>query len=116
MMRIYFSVAMLGMAAALAGCNETGGGPIASAPPPASPAGASTAAFSLPDGTPCANEIGRYQSVVKADLETGNVEQRVYDQIQREMARAAAACSAGKGGEAHRIVASSKSSHGYRAG
>ena len=97
-------------AVALAGCNANGemAGPTATAPIVVS-------SFHLPDGAACTGEINKYESVVKSDLDTGNVEQKVYDQIQHELARAASACSAGKGGEAHSIVASSKARHGYRA-
>lgn len=114
MRRTHVCIAAAGIALALAGCNETAGGMVASAPPP--PEASRQTALALPSGTACANEIDRFQAVVKGDLETGNVAQRVYDQIQGEMSRAASACSAGKGGEAHSIVASSKARHGYRAG
>lgn len=111
MMRICVSLAALGAAVALAGCNEaTGGvtaGPVLSAPAPL--------AMNLPAGMACSHEIGQYETVVKSDLATGNVEQVVYDKIQIEMAHAASACAAGRGGEAHALVVSSKASHGYRA-
>ena len=112
MMRIYASLAALGVAVSLAGCNETAGGAMAG-PVVSSPV--SPVALALPPGATCSNEIGRYDTVVKADLATGNVEQKVYDQIQRDVARAASACAAGRGGEAHAIVAGSKTAHGYRA-
>lgn len=104
------AAAGLASALALAGCNETGGMP---GPSAASPIAVSS--FNLPPGAACTKEIGAYQTVTKSDLDTGNLEQKVYDQIQHELARAATACSAGKGGEAHSIVATSKSKHGYRA-
>lgn len=110
-MRKKLPLALVVMSIGLAGCNESGGGlgptTAATSTPPSS--------FGLPAGAPCSGEIGRYDAVVKDDLRTGNVEQKVYDQIQRELGRAAAACSAGKGGEAHAIVAASKEKHGYRA-
>ena len=110
MTRFRISLIAIGAVAALSGCNETGGmaGPTASAP-------IAVSSFHMPLGAPCTVEIDRYETVVKGDLDTGNVEQKVFDQIQYEMARAASACSAGKGGEAHAIVASSKAQHGYRA-
>lgn len=112
MKRICLSLAALGAAVALAGCNETVGGamagPVASAPGVA-------ASLRLPPGAPCTREIDHYETIVKADLDTGNVEQKVYDQIQKDVSRAAAACSAGKGGEAQTILSSSKTRHGYRA-
>ena len=65
--------------------------------------------FHLPAGRAVHQaEIGTFQNILKSDLDTGNVEKTVYDQIQHELARAAGACSAGKGGEAHSIIASSK--------
>jgi hypothetical protein len=109
-MRNWFCFVGLGMAVSLAGCNETTGGaispPVASAPSPG--------LVALPPGAPCSTEIERYETVVKADLATGNVEQQVYDKIQMEVARASNACAAGNGGEALVILASSKKSHGYR--
>lgn len=104
--------AVLTFALALAGCNEING---AGPGPETSAAGVVPTQYRLPPGAPCSGEISRYQAVVASDLQTGNVEQKVYDQIQRELARASAACSAGHGGEAHSIVASSKARHGYRA-
>ena len=95
-------------ALALAGCNEGGPGPVAAAPPPIE-------AMSLPANASCSNEIKRYEDILKADLDTGNVEQRVYDIIQSEMTSAGRACSAGNGREAHAIIARSKAAHGYRA-
>ena len=100
----------IGAALALAGCNEGAG---MAGSNMASPIAVTS--LNLPPGAPCTKEIGTYQTVVKGDLDTGNVEQKVYDQIQHELSRAASACSAGKGGEAHSIVAASKEKHGYRA-
>ena len=112
MTRIVLASALIVGALGLAGCNGTSGGDVV---PTTGAATAPTSGFGLPPGAPCSGEIGRYDAVVKDDLRTGNVEQKVYDQIQRELARAAAACTAGKGGEAHAIIASSKGKHGYRA-
>lgn len=111
MMRMCLCIAALAAAAALAGCNENAGvmaEPIAAAP--ISPVDAS-----LPHDAPCSGEISRFRTIVKADLNTGNLEQKVYDKIERDLSRAALACSAGKGGEAHAIVANSKARNGYRA-
>lgn len=112
MTRAVVTLAALAAAVALAACNETSG---EGAAPVTAAATAPGSRFALPPGTPCAGEINRYEAVVSDDLRTGNVERKVFDQIQKELSRAAAACSAGKGGEAHAIVASSKSRHGYRA-
>lgn len=109
MTRLSLPLVLALAALGLAGCESGGDGmaPTTAATAPSS--------FGLPPGAPCSGEIGRYEAVVKDDLRTGNLEQKVYDQIQKELARAASACSAGKGGEAHAIVATSKSKHGYRA-
>ena len=112
MIRFVLPLAALAACLALAGCNETNGDGM---PPATAAATAPPSSFGLPPGAPCSGEIGRYDAVVKDDLRTGNVEQNVYEQIQRELTRAVAACSAGKGGEAHALVAASKSRHGYRA-
>ena len=111
-LRLLLAAALLaGAGALLAGCMETG------MPTPVTAASAPVAGtgLRLPPGAPCSGEIGRFQAVVKDDLETGNVEQRVYDQIQGDLGRAAAACSAGRGGESHAIIAATKARHGYRA-
>ena len=71
------------------------------------------AAQKLPPGVGCAEVIGSYQGIVKSDLATGNVEQKVYDAIERELNNAAAACQAGQDGKARAIVAASKERHGY---
>ena len=113
MSRVHVILAALGCALALAACNETSanmGGPETSVATSAAPS-----SLRLPPGAPCAGEINRFQDVVKGDLDTGNVERKVYDQIEADLNRAAAACSSGKGGEAHAIVAASKARHGYRA-
>ncbi len=111
-MRVPVLLAALALSSALAGCNELGGGApettVASAPVPSS-------GSTLPPGAPCSGEINRFQAVAKDDLATGNVEKKIYAQIQADIGRAAAACSAGRGGEAHAIIAASKARHGYRA-
>ena len=43
----------------------------------------------------------------------GHVGQSVYNEIQREISAAAAACAAGKDGEASSMVSASKRRHGY---
>ena len=110
MTRMFLTLTALGMAVALGACNEPSGGagPVVSAP-------IGPTAYKLPQGAGCTGEINRYQDVLKSDLETGNVEQKVYNDIQREMTRAASACEAGREGEARSIIAASKRAHGYRA-
>ncbi len=110
MLRIYVSIALVAAAVALGGCNETSGGPGLVAASPVVPS-----SYHLPAGAPCSNEIDAYQAVVAHDLTTGNVEQKVADQIHVEVSRAASACSAGQNSQAHALIASSKARHGYRA-
>lgn len=99
-------------ALALCGCNQDA--PVASAPPPPPPQGAPAADFSnLPPGAPCSDKINRYQSVLVGDHRTGNVNDSVFAQIENELTEAAAACSAGRGGEALGLVRASEDKHGY---
>ncbi len=98
-------------ALALCGCNQDA--PVASAPPPP-PQAAPAADFSnLPPGAPCSDKINRYQSVLLGDHQTGNVNDSVFAQIENELTEAAAACSAGHGGEALGLVRASEDRHGY---
>lgn len=69
--------------------------------------------FRLPEGAGCSGDIARWQAVQANDYASGNVNLRVYNQIQNEIARAAQACSARHDGEARRLIASSKARHGY---
>lgn len=110
MARSRVSFAIVAAAIALAACNETNGavGPVVSSPVVPS-------AYHLPAGAPCSTEIDTYQAVVAHDLQTGNVEQKVAEQIHSEVSRAAAACSSGQNSQAHALIASSKARHGYRA-
>ncbi len=100
---------------ALASCNSTPAPQaVAAAPPqqravsPITPQG-----FTLPDGAGCSGAIARYRAVIANDHDTGNVGDKVYQQIESEISTASAACAAGKDGEALRLVAASKSRHGY---
>ena len=96
-------VALPLLAASLAACNRT------SASPPA----ATTAAAPMPGGAGCAGEIARFQAVLKSDVDTGNVNRKVYDRAEPQLNRASAACAAGRDGEAHAILASTKRQFGY---
>jgi hypothetical protein len=69
----------------------------------------------LPEGAACTNDLNHYQTVLDADVGTGNVNRSVYDQIEIDLGRAANACAAGHDGEARAIVRSTKLRHGYRA-
>ena len=95
----------------LCGCNQ--GTPAASVPPPPQAAPAAAKFANLPAGAACTEKIHRYQSVLTADESTGNVEQKVYDQIESELTQAATACAAGRDREALGLVHSSEVRHGY---
>jgi hypothetical protein len=101
-------------AIALGGCNQTSGSsaPVAAVAPqaPAPPNWPK-----LPDGAACTNDLNHYQTVLGADVGTGNVNRSVYDQIETDLDRAANACAAGHDGEARAIIRSTKLQHGYRA-
>jgi hypothetical protein len=66
----------------------------------------------LPEAA-CTARLERYQEVVSADRRTGNVNASVYAQIERELSRAAAACSAGRDREALSLIRQSQARHGY---
>ena len=101
-------------ALALGGCNQTSGStaPVATAAPqaPAPPNWPK-----LPEGAACTNDLTHYQTVLDADVGTGNVNRSVYDQIETELVAAANACAAGHDSEARAIIRTAKLKHGYRA-
>ncbi len=61
----------------------------------------------------CNERLDRYQAVVGDDHRTGNVNQSVYVQIERELSRATAACAAGREAEALSLIHESEKRHGY---
>jgi hypothetical protein len=95
---------------ALAGCKSAS--PVASNAPET---GVAQLASQGASGGGCAGEIARYSAVMKSDFDTGNVNKSVYGQVEKEIARAEAACSAGRDSEAIGLVRASKSRHGYPA-
>jgi hypothetical protein len=101
-------------AIALGGCNQTSGSsaPVAAVAPhaPAPPNWPK-----LPESAACTNELNHYQTVLDADVGTGNVNRSVYDQIETDLGRAANECAAGHDGDARAIIRSTKLQHGYRA-
>ena len=101
-------------ALSLAGCNSTGPAPGAAPPTPGSIVVAPPN-FQMPQGSGCAGAIARYRAVQDDDLAMGQIAQSVYDQIRREIAAAAVACSAGRDGEARAMVLASRKRHGYPA-
>ena len=101
-------------AIAISGCNQTSGSsaPVAAVAPqaPAPPDWPK-----LPEGAACTHDLNHYQTVLDADVGTGNVNRSVYDQIETDLSRAANECAAGHDGEARAIIRSTKLQHGYRA-
>ncbi|MGH6796482.1 MAG: hypothetical protein ACREDH_15095 [Methylocella sp.] len=69
----------------------------------------------MPEGAACTHDLTHYQTVLDADVHTGNVNRAVYDQIETDLSRAANACAAGHDGEARAIIRSTKLRHGYHA-
>ncbi len=70
---------------------------------------------SLPEHAACTKDLNHYQTVLDADVGTGNLNRSVYDEIEIDLGRAAAACAGGRDGEARAIIRSTKVRHGYRA-
>jgi hypothetical protein len=106
-------VGILLAALALGGCNRT----MATAPvAPAVPQGPARPVWpSLPESAACAKELSHYQTVLDADVGTGNLNRSVYEEIEADLSRAANACANGNDGEASAIIHSTKIKHGYRA-
>lgn len=114
MLRISLSMAVLGAATVLGGCNQTSDAPAPTvvATAPAGPAQPNWPP--LPQGAACTSDLNQYQKVLNADVGTGNVNRSVYDKIETELLPAAQACAAGRDGEARNIIHASKQRHGYR--
>ena len=100
-MKIVTPALLLTGALLLAACNQTATTP------------ASTSVMATPAGTGCRGEIDRYRAVMSNDLAMGHVNQSVYNRVDREVAQAEAACSAGRDAEAIRMVNATKARHGY---
>jgi hypothetical protein len=98
---------------ALAGCKSAS--PVAGNAPETGVAQLASQSASPQSGGGCSGEIARYSTVMKNDFDTGNVNKSVYGQFQSEIARAQAACSAGRDSEALGLVRASKTRHGYPA-
>jgi hypothetical protein len=109
-----FPAMVLLAALGLAACNQTASSPgLVASTDPRAPAPPNWP--KLPDGAACTGELTHYQTVLDADVSTGNVNRSVYDEIETELVRAANACAAGKDSEARAMIRSAKVKHGYRA-
>src|SRR6516165_6789344 len=80
-------------AIALGGCGQSRPMPAAVAVPqaPVRPAWPS-----LPENAACTKELTQYQTVLDADVSTGNLNRSVYEEIEADLTRAASACANGK--------------------
>ncbi|GJE08971.1 MULTISPECIES: hypothetical protein [Methylobacterium] len=67
----------------------------------------------LPTGSGCGPAIARTQAVVDSDVATGNLNQPVGARFSGDLAKASAACAAGREGEALALLSAAKSRYGY---
>ncbi len=113
MRRILLSTAVVAAAAALCGCYQSQ--PYVG--PAATPSSGVAAPVwpDLPPTAACTDKLNTYQKVLTSDVTTGNLNQKVYDEIESDLSRAASACAAGKDGEALNIIHATKEKHGYHA-
>ena len=115
-------IAALAIVAVLvAGCNSTPAPNAAALQPVSQPPLQQTGAapgvtptnFRLPEGTGCAGDVARWRAIQDNDLNTGHVSRSVYDRITVDIDSAAAACAAGRSGEASAMVRASRLRNGY---
>jgi len=104
--------ALILAALTLAACNTTA--------PPAAPEPAAVAVTpqgaDLPQGGGCDGHLARYRAVQEQDKAMGHVADKVYAQIQTEIAAAAAECSAGHDAKSEAMIRASEVKHGYPTG
>ena len=112
MTKLSYTLSLLLLASALSGCNSTRSAP----PEPQLRSNVTPSTFRMPEGGGCSGDVARYRAVIDNDVTSGNVNQSVSNTINDEIDQAAAACSAGKDGEARALVRASKSRHGYPGG
>ncbi|MBO0734819.1 MAG: hypothetical protein J2P49_11015 [Methylocapsa sp.] len=98
-------------ALALSGCAR----PVAPAMAAVAPGPARPAWPALPENAACTKDLNHYQALIDTDVSTGMLNRTVYDAIQMDMSRAAAACANGKNSEALAILRTTKVKHGYSA-
>jgi hypothetical protein len=112
-----FLIAALCAASAVGGCNRTASSPTAGPDPGAGPASSASAPSDwpkLPEGVACTEDIERFQTILKSDVDKGYINRPVYEQVVPELRTAAEACAAGRGAEARKLVQASKKRYGYR--
>jgi len=96
---------------ALSGCAR----PIAPAVAALPPAPARPAWPALPENAACTKDLNHYQALIDTDVSAGMLNRSVYNAIEMDMSRAAAACAEGKDSEALAILRTTKVKHGYKA-
>ncbi|WP_132254580.1 hypothetical protein [Methylobacterium segetis] len=106
--RLSLSLVATALLAGLAGaCQPKAAAPVVAAATPAP--------VSVPPAGPgCGPNIARTQAVVDSDVATGNLNQPVGARFSADLARASAACAAGREGEALGLLAAAKTRYGYR--
>ena len=95
---------------ALAACQ-----PQAAAPPPQ--AGIQTvtpSTFRMPESSGCAGEVDRFRAIMDNDLQMGHVAASVHGRAARDIDGAAAACAAGRDGQAVAMIEAARGRYGYR--
>ncbi|MCJ2094010.1 hypothetical protein MKK67_16145 [Methylobacterium sp. J-072] len=107
--RLPMRLSLVVLAAATLGACQQRSAPKVSEPSPIVPA-----PLTLPTGSGCGPEIARTKAIVDSDVATGNLNKPVGDTFNADLSQAAAACAAGKSGEALHLLASAKSRYGYR--
>jgi hypothetical protein len=109
-------ISVIAASAGLAGCKQITTGP--NAPIASAPAAANAAIDpkwpSLPEGAACTADLTHFQTILKSDVTTGNLNRSVYEKIQDELVSAAEACASGRDAEARRLIQTAKSRNGYR--
>ncbi|BAQ47532.1 MULTISPECIES: hypothetical protein [Methylobacterium] len=94
---------------ALAACqSKTAAPPVAAVAPVAA-----LPAAGLPAGSGCGPAIARTQTIVDSDVATGNLNAPVGKRFSADLANAAAACAAGRDGEALHLLAAARARYGY---
>jgi hypothetical protein len=116
MRRRSLSFVVIGASIALGGCNLSSGSPAATPVAVAPSAPAQPNWPPLPQGAACSDDLRHYQTVLDADVGTGNVNRSVYDEIETELIPAAEACAAGRDSQARSLIHAAKERHGYRSG
>ncbi|WP_232630848.1 hypothetical protein [Methylobacterium sp. Leaf118] len=67
-----------------------------------------------PAGAGCGPTIEQMQTIVEGDVRTGDLSEAVGKRFGADLDKASAACAAGRGAEALRLLAAAKSRYGYR--